>query len=135
MHNRLKDVVKYKTGGRQRDFAALCGWTPQYLIKLLRGENFGLRPVLTLLKVLPEINARWLLLGEGAMLEDDKMAELRRTAVTHAREMLELERYIPYMSASDLREYEQAVKTVRMPDFSPDAFAEWERRKTQGETS
>ena len=63
MNNRLLDIIKYKTGGRQKPFAEILGWTPQYLAKLLRGENFGLQPVLTLLEKLPEINARWLLIG------------------------------------------------------------------------
>lgn len=65
------DVIRYKTGGRQKPFAEFMGWTPPYLAKLLRGENFGLQPVLSLLEKLPEINARWLLLGQGSMLNDD----------------------------------------------------------------
>ena len=47
----------------------MLGWTPQYIAKLLRGENLGISPVITLLEALPEINARWLLLGQGDMLE------------------------------------------------------------------
>lgn len=42
MNTRLLEIIKYKTGGRQREFADLLGWTPQYLAKLLKGENFGI---------------------------------------------------------------------------------------------
>ena len=115
MNNRLQAIISYKTGGRQSDFAALLGWSPQYLAKLLRGENFGLQPVLTLLEVLPEINARWLLLGQGEMLEISKIFNLRRESFAHI--ILEMEKYIPYMSPDELHEYEQAVTTGRKGCF------------------
>ncbi|KAA6335106.1 hypothetical protein EZS27_016625 [termite gut metagenome] len=34
-----------KTSGKQTEFASLFGWSPQCLVKLLKGENFGLQPV------------------------------------------------------------------------------------------
>lgn len=68
MNTRLKQIIDYKTGGKQTAFAALMGWTPQYLSKLLHGENFGIQPVISLLTVLPEVDARWLLIGDGNML-------------------------------------------------------------------
>ena len=59
-------------GGRRTEFCKLLGWTPQYLAKLLRGDNFGLQPVLTILSTFPEINARWLLLGRRERRKSDK---------------------------------------------------------------
>ena len=134
MNNRLQEIIRYKTGGRQTDFANLCGWTPQYLAKLLRGENFGIRPVLTLLEVLPEINARWLLLGQGDMLEIGKLFNLQREAFAHVQAVLEIEKYIPYMSPAELHEYEQAVTTGRKPVFSPDTLSSWQQRASERET-
>ncbi len=133
MNNRLQEIIKYKTGGRQTEFAALCGWSPQYLAKLLRGNNFGIRPVLTLLTVLPEINARWLLLGQGEMLEIGKLFNLQREAFAHVQAVLELEKYIPFMSPDDLHEYEQAVTAGRKPVFSPDTVASWQQRASEQE--
>lgn len=133
MHTRLQEIIKYRTGGRQRDFAELCGWTPQYLAKLLRGENFGIRPVLTLLESLPEINARWLLLGQGEMLETGKLFNLQREAFAHIQAILEIERYVPYMSPDELYEYEQAVTTGRKPVFSPDTLSSWQQRASERE--
>lgn len=133
MNTRLQEIIKYKTGGRQREFASLCGWSPQYLTKLLRGENFGIRPVLTLLEVLPEINARWLLLGQGEMLEIGKLFNLQREAFAHIQAVLEMEKYIPFMSPDELHEYEQAVTTGRKPVFSPDTLSSWQQRASERE--
>lgn len=128
MNERLRQIIRYKTRGRQKDFAELCGWTPQYVAKLLRGENFGLRPVITLLQTLPEVNARWLLLGEGEMLCADKRATLQRETLGRVQAMLELEQYIPVMSPEELHTYETALTTGTMPLYSLDTLARWERR-------
>lgn len=133
MNSRLQEIIRYKTGGRQTDFAALCGWTPQYLAKLLKGVNFGIRPVLRLLETLPEINARWLLLGQGEMLEIGKLFKLQREAFAHIQAVLEIEKYIPFMSPDELHEYEQAVTTGRKPVFSPDMLSSWQRRSSERE--
>ena len=133
MNSRLQEIIKYKTGGRQTEFATLCGWTPQYLAKLLRGENFGLQPVLTILTTLPEINARWLLLGQGEMLEIGKLFKLQREAFAHIQAVLEMEKYIAFMSPDELYEYEQAVTTGRKPVFSPDTLSTWQRRASERE--
>lgn len=133
MNSRLQEIIRYKTGGRQTEFAALCGWTPQYLAKLLRGENFGLQPVLTLLSTLPEINARWLLLGQGEMLERGKLFNLQREAFAHIQAILEIEKYVPFMSPDELHEYEQAVTTGRNPIFSPETLSSWRQRASERE--
>ena len=58
MNRRLQDIIKYKTGGRQTAFAALLNWSPQYLSKLLKGVDFGLQPVVSIIEALPEIRER-----------------------------------------------------------------------------
>lgn len=133
MNSRLQEIIKYKTGGRQTEFATLCGWTPQYLAKLLRGDNFGLQPVLTILTTLPEINARWLLLGQGDMLEIGKLFNLQREAFAHIQAILEIEKYIPFMSPYELYEYEQAITENRSPVFDPDTLSSWRQRASERE--
>lgn len=128
MNNRLQEIIKYKTGGRQNDFAAAMGWTPQYLTKLLKGENFGITPVKTLLEKLPEINARWLLLGQGEMLEMGKLFSLQREAFAQVQSILDLERFIPFMCPDELREFEEAVADSRVPVFNPARIAAWDRQ-------
>lgn len=126
MNNRLLDLIKYKTGGRQNKFAELVGWTPQYLAKLLRGENFGLQPVLTLLEKLPEINARWLLLGDGSMLNDDKVFGLRRETYSRVQSILMLDRFLSVMSPDEIRRFEDVLSGKTYPDFSDEDVARWE---------
>ena len=126
MNNRLSDIIKYKTGGRQKTFAELLGWTPQYLAKLLRGANFGLQPVLTLLEKLPEINARWLLLGEGSMLNDDKVSGLRRETYSRVQSILMFDRFLPVMSPDEIRRFEDVLSGKSYPDYSDEEVARWE---------
>lgn len=126
MNNRLADLIKYKTGGRQNKFAELLGWTPQYLAKLLRGDNFGLQPVLTLLEKLPEVNARWFLFGEGSMLNDDKVFGLRRETYSRVQSILMFDRFLSVMSPDEIRRFEDVLSGKSYPDFSDEEVARWE---------
>lgn len=128
MNNRLSEIIKYRTGGKQTAFATFMGWSPQYLSKLVRGENFGIAPVIALLQRLPEINARWLLLGEGKMLQDEKLSEVRATAQSYILSILELEKYLPVMTPSEVRAFEQVCVGEAQPQFSPEQVSEWQER-------
>lgn len=125
MNNRLREIVKYKTHGKQKEFAELIGWKPQYLTKLLRGSDFGLKPILAILSAFPEINARWFLLGQGTMLMDDKVSDLHRGTINHIQAVLDLERFVPVMSPEELQEYEQVITGHKKPEFSSEARARW----------
>nr|DAT06096.1 MAG TPA: repressor [Caudoviricetes sp.] len=128
MNERLLEIIRYKTNGKKMQFAELLGWSPQYLTKLLNGENFGLQPILTILSILPEINARWFLFGSGSMLEMGRLFDLQREAMTHIQSLLDLDKYIPYMSGDEVREFECALKDGRRPDFTPDTLIKWQER-------
>lgn len=67
MQERLNAIIEYRTDGNRTEFAELVGWSRPYLSKLLRGEGWGIAPVLRLVERFPTLNARWLLTGEGAM--------------------------------------------------------------------
>jgi len=98
MNERLAQFIEYKTGGNQKEFAALLGWSPQYLHKMLKGDSMGIQPVISLLQTFPELNARWLILGEGFMVDSIR---------NHVFGLLRLEKYIPVMSRDELRELEK----------------------------
>jgi transcriptional regulator with XRE-family HTH domain len=133
MNERLLDIIKYKTGGKQTEFATLMGWSPQYLTKLLKGSNFGLQPVLGILTNIPEINARWFLLGEGEMVSDNKYSDIRKTMHETMMKVLDLEKYMPVMSPEELREFEMVVSGKMKADFSPDTVEKWERLLSERE--
>lgn len=113
MNRRLAQFIDYKTGGNQKDFAAMLGWSPQYLNKMLKGISIGIQPVTSLLQTFPELDARWLILGEGSMVD------VRRYILG----MLEYEKYIPVMSSDQVAELASG-KT----DFSQGTVEEWEAR-------
>jgi transcriptional regulator with XRE-family HTH domain len=125
MHTRLLEIMKYKTGGRQTELAELLGWKPQYLAKLLKGENFGLQPVLAIVTKFTEINARWLLTGEGKMIEDKKHTDIRKKMYENIIKVLDMEKYMPVMSPVELREFEQVITGRKKIDFSPETVEKW----------
>ena len=133
MKDRLQQIIRYKTDGRKAQFAALLGWSPQYLSKILRGESFGVQPILTILQRLPEISARWFLFGEGEMLEMGKVFALQRDTLHHVQTLLDLDRYIAYMDADELHTLEKAIANGTTPAFPPTALQQWEQRRTEHE--
>lgn len=116
MNERLLQFIQYKTGGKQADFAELMGWSPQYLHKMLKEGGIGIRPIVALLEKFPELNARWLLLGEGAMLNTGADA-----VKNHLLKLLELEKYMPVMTPDELRLLEDG-----QTDFDAETVIRWE---------
>ena len=133
MNNRLLQIIKYKTNGRKQRFGELMGWSSQYLSKLLRGDNFGLQPVLAILKTFPDIDARWLLLGEGQMLTDTARNSLQQLALKRANALLDLERYIPVMDADELKAYAATLTEGATLTLHPLTIAKWEQLVQQRE--
>ena len=117
MQNRLLELIQYKTNGIQADFAELMGWSPQYLNKLIREGSMGIKPITALLEKFPELNARWLLLGEGVMI--DSGYELMKN---HIFRLLQLEKYMPVMTSGELRELSEGKV-----DFDAETVEKWER--------
>lgn len=99
MNNRLFEFIRYKTGGKQAEFAELMGWSPQYLNKLLKDGSIGIRPIISLLEKFTELNARWLLLGEGAMITTGVDCVKQ-----HLLRLLQIEKYMPVMTPEELRQ-------------------------------
>jgi hypothetical protein len=69
MNNRLDAIIAYRTAGSRTEFAEMMGWSRPYLSKLLRGEGWGIAPVRRIIETLPEVDARWLITGEGDMIK------------------------------------------------------------------
>lgn len=117
MNTRLLEFIQYKTTGVQADFAELMGWSPQYLNKLIREGSIGVKPVIALLERFPELNARWLLLGEGVMI--DSGYDIMKN---HIFRLLQLEKYMPVMTSCELRELSEGKV-----DFDAETVEKWER--------
>lgn len=115
MNTRLSQFIDYATGGNKADFARSLGWTPQYLSGMLKDCRIGMNPLLTLLAKYPELNARWLLLGEGAMLT--ACSDAVRAQLVH---LLNIEQYLPVMTAE-----EQQRIINNDYDFDAETYAKW----------
>lgn len=116
MNKRLLEIIQYKTAGKQAEFACIMGWSPQYLNRLAKGESgIGIRPVVALLEKFPELNARWLLLGEGAMITSGA-DELKQRLLR----LLEIEKYMPVMTPCELR-----AITNGQSEFDADTIEKW----------
>lgn len=131
MNKRLLEIIKYKTGGKQTEFAAFMGWSPAYLAKLLAGGSFGLRPIVAILTNLPEIDARWLLLGEGNMIEENRLNDLKRSVFQSVAKVLGLGKYITVMTAEELACFEDAVISAEKVKFDASTISKWERLLTE----
>lgn len=116
MNTRLSQFIDYATNGNRAEFARIVGWSPQYLNSMLKGERIGLSPIVTLLDKFPELNARWVLLGEGAMLAPSVDAMKQ-----HLFRLLEIERYLPVMTAEE----QQRVIAGDL-NFDDSTFAKWQ---------
>lgn len=131
MNNRLTEIIRYKTGGKKKQFADMMGWTPQYITKLINGENFGLSPVLKIIEAIPELNARWFLTGEGKMLTEERLKDLSREALGRVQQLMDIERLIPVMTAEELNRCEKILTGQREAVFSPSALSEMTARASE----
>ena len=96
----MKLFIKYKTNGSQVEFAEMMAWQPQYLNKLLKGGSFGYNPIVALLKKFPELDARWLILGEGEMIMKEYAESVIKKKLVR---LMEVETLMPYMSAEQIQ--------------------------------
>lgn len=117
MKDRLHQIIQYKTNGRQTEFARLLGWTTGYLYRMLGGGSIGLQPIVSILSAFPEINARWLLLGEGSMLDSPTI-----NYVSALMRAIELEKYMPVMSPQELAR----ISSFDL-SFSDEDIARWQQ--------
>lgn len=99
---RLEQFIQYQSKSKAK-FAEQMGWGKQYLHNLTNGQSFGLKPVEAILRKFPELDARWLILGEGAMLSEE-YAEGAKVAIRNRIAYLEkLEELLPYMTQEQIK--------------------------------
>ena len=66
MNERLAEFIADTKMGKM-EFASIMGWSGQYLNTILRG-SFGIVPLRKILEEFPELDARWMITGEGKMI-------------------------------------------------------------------
>lgn len=78
MKTRLVELINIVADGNKAQFARMMGWKPQYLNSLLNGR-IGLTPIIYILQMFPNLDARWLLLGDGEIFNYSEYIEMPST--------------------------------------------------------
>ena len=99
---RLERFVSYKAR-KPAEFANMVGWDRQYLNALMKGRGFGVKPIETLLRRFPELDARWLITGDGDMLNADYTEAAREEIRRRVSRLEKMDSLIPYMSLDQIR--------------------------------
>lgn len=128
INERISYIIELKTGGSATRFAEVMGSTPQYINKLVKpGGSVGMEPVSKILRIYPDINARWLILGEGTpLVRSVKEEELRKLIEGKVNRLSDLERYIPLMGDEDLDNISKSLRSGVDPEIDPYKLTAWE---------
>lgn len=122
INQRIAQIIDDKTGGNLTRFSEILGTSPQYVAKLIKeGGSVGIDPITKILKVFPDVEARWLILGES-----DDVTEIRREIRERVKVLLELEKYIPAMDDEDLNLLASSLRDGTTPEVDPYKFTVWE---------
>lgn len=93
---RIAELIENKTGGSRVLFARQVGWSKQRLTNVLAGKSIGLTAVEDILRAYQDLNARWLIFGDGNMLNITEPNFGKRYNTIKA-----FERYLPYMTDAE----------------------------------
>jgi len=126
INSRIKQVVDIKCGGSQREFAKRLEATPQYVAKLVKdGGSVGLEPIIKILQLFPDVDARWLILGEREMIEAGAINEVKYFLHQNIQEMLKIEQYLPFMTDEELTEYRNAATKFTAYNYNDQQLKRW----------
>lgn len=123
IQHRLAYVVREKSATK-KEFATLMGWSQSYLSKLTSPEyGIGLSPIVEILEKFRDINARWLLTGEGYIYGQS----LERVLISRTHRLLGMEKYVSVMSEEEFNQYMDIVNgSLSIELFNDETVQRWE---------
>lgn len=128
MNTRLAKLIEVAYNGRQVDFADEVGMSAPQVNAYINGKKgLGITAVTTILKAMPELNARWLILGEGNMFLNDKVDVLRERMLRRAEHLATAERYIAVMSPEELVQFNQCLFSHRIFKYTAEQLERWQQ--------
>lgn len=100
LHERLELVFKEKYSSLKA-FADDMGVSAPYVCNLLKGKfSCGTKPIMWIIEHFPDIDARWLLTGEGTIYGKEE------NYIHHViQKLMELEKYICVMNKNDIENF------------------------------
>ena len=121
LYERL-DLVYREKYTSLKAFADDMGVSSAYLCNLLKGKlSCGTKPVMWVIEHHPDIDARWLLTGEGTIYGSEE------NYIHHViQRLIELERYICVMNANDIRHLLDGMNSFDI-NFPPNVMKRLEK--------
>ncbi len=135
INERVAYIMKEKAGGSLTRFAEALGITTQYATRLIKAGSVGIEPITRILQTYPDINSRWLITNEGYPFDKDKDSEyiLRSEISRRINLLLDLERWIPAMSETDIQELLSSLSGDKEFKLEPMKVSDWEQRISERE--
>lgn len=110
---RILMLMRYKGFSVKTEFGDFLGWKKQYLQKILNGGLIGMSVINTILEKFPDISARWLITGEGLMID----LQQHTRAITDFHDLRD---YIHVMTPDDRRRIHAGL------GYAPDDLLRWQ---------
>lgn len=130
INSRIRKLITIKEGGSQIKLASKLNVTPPYVAKLIKeGGSVGIEPIIKLLKIYPDLDARWLVLGEGDFIEESQIKQLKNLIHSKISDLLKIEEMIPYFTPDELREYTEATINLVSFNYTEEQYHKWENLK------
>lgn len=129
INERIAYIMKMKAGGSLYRFAEILDIKNQYATRLIKDGSVGIEPISRILRTWKDINPRWLILNEGdPFVESSEPAKvLRNTISTRINLLLDLERWIPAMSDTDIQDLVSMLTGEKEFTLDPTKVAIWEK--------
>ena len=121
--------MKIKAGGSLYRFAEILDIKNQYATRLIKDGSVGIEPISRILRTWKDINPRWLILDEGdPFVESNEPAKVLRNVIsTRINLLLDLERWIPAMSDTDMQDLVSMLSGEKEFILEPTKVAIWEK--------
>lgn len=129
INERISYIMKIKAGGSLYRFAEILDIKNQYATRLIKDGSVGIEPISRILRTWKDINPRWLILNEGdPFVESNEPAKaLRNVISTRINLLLDLERWIPAMSDTDMQDLVSMLSGEKEFILEPTKVAIWEK--------
>lgn len=117
--DRINLVVKYKAKSA-KEFAEQFGWSAAYISKLVsNAQGVGMKPIREIIEKYPDIDARWLITGEGYIFGTAEDTTEKAVSL-----LLNLERYVCVMNDEERLLYIDCITNLynRFPKSTIDRW-------------
>lgn len=119
MNKRIRQIINAKTGGNVTQFAEICGVSTSTMAHALSNiRDCSAMTLAAIVNAYPDINANWLLTGNGDMTRPFGLAYAEAQFLKNVLKTLEIAALIPKMSGEQVQRFQVDAAQGRTPDFT-----------------